>query len=59
MKQGIAILILVVGVLLLISAIPYSILVEPGGKVIYRIDGIINPLEVRRVILDQLGRDYN
>jgi thiol-disulfide isomerase/thioredoxin len=38
--------------------VPYTILVAPGGKVIYRKANSIEPLEVRRVIADFLGRTY-
>ena len=40
------------------GAIPYTLLVEPGGKVIYRRDGMINPLELKKVIVGYLGRYY-
>lgn len=38
--------------------IPYTMLVAPGGEVVYRHAGIIDPLEVRRAIIGQLGRYY-
>src|SRR5439155_7887755 len=38
--------------------LPYTLLIEPGGKVIYRKVGAIDPLEVRRKIVDSLGRTY-
>jgi peroxiredoxin len=38
--------------------IPYTLLVAPGGKVIYRKSGAIDPIEVRRTIVDFLGRTY-
>jgi thiol-disulfide isomerase/thioredoxin len=38
--------------------IPYTILIAPGGKVIYRATNQIDPLEVRRAIADHLGRTY-
>jgi hypothetical protein len=38
--------------------LPHTVLIAPGGKVIYRSDGPIKPLEVRRAIVDQLGRTY-
>lgn len=38
--------------------LPYTLLIAPGGKVIYRKDGPIEPLEVRRAIVDVLGRTY-
>jgi peroxiredoxin len=38
--------------------LPYTMLVAPGGEVIYRHDGIIDPLEVKRAIVEQLGRYF-
>jgi peroxiredoxin len=38
--------------------IPYTILIAPGGKVIYRAVNEVDPLEVRRAIVDHLGRTY-
>jgi thiol-disulfide isomerase/thioredoxin len=42
------------------GAIPYTLLVEPGGKVVYRQMGPIDPLEVKRAIVDHelIGRYY-
>ena len=38
--------------------VPYTILIAPGGKVIYRHGGPIDPLEVKRAIVAYLGRTY-
>jgi peroxiredoxin len=38
--------------------VPYTILVAPGGKVIYRKSGAVDPLEVKRAIVGYLGRTY-
>lgn len=38
--------------------LPYTILIDPDGKVIYRKMGPIEPLDVRRAIVKQLGRTY-
>jgi thiol-disulfide isomerase/thioredoxin len=38
--------------------IPYTLLVAPGGEVLYRHAGIIDPLEVKKVIIAQLGRYF-
>jgi peroxiredoxin len=38
--------------------LPHTLLVEPGGKVIYRKTGQIDPREVRKAIADRLGRTY-
>jgi thiol-disulfide isomerase/thioredoxin len=40
------------------GALPHTILVAPGGKIIYRHTGLIDPLEVKRAIVSQLGRYY-
>jgi hypothetical protein len=33
-----------------------TLLIEPGGKVVYRKEGAIDPLELRRAMVDKLGR---
>jgi peroxiredoxin len=38
--------------------VPHTMLIAPGGKVIYRKTGQIDPLEVKRAIADYLGRTY-
>ena len=38
--------------------LPYTLLVAPGGKVLYRKSGAIDPLEVKRAIVDSIGRTY-
>lgn len=38
--------------------LPHTLLVAPGGKVIYRKTGLIEPLAVRRAIVEHLGRTY-
>ena len=38
--------------------IPYTLLVAPGGKIVYRKSGPIDPLALRRAIVDVLGRTY-
>jgi peroxiredoxin len=40
------------------GGIPYTILVKPGGEIIYRHVGIIEPLELKKAIVDYLGRTY-
>jgi peroxiredoxin len=37
---------------------PYTLLIAPGGKVLKRWVGVIEPLEVKRAIVAQLGRVY-
>ena len=38
--------------------VPYTILVAPGGKILYRKTGAIDPLEVKRAVVNYLGRTY-
>ena len=38
--------------------LPHTVLIAPGGKIVYRSAGEIKPLDVRRAIVDQLGRTY-
>ncbi|MFY0650852.1 MAG: redoxin domain-containing protein [Cyclobacteriaceae bacterium] len=42
------------------GALPYSVLVEPGGKVVYKIMGSIDPLELKRAIVNHpsIGRYF-
>ncbi|MFO0897029.1 MAG: redoxin domain-containing protein [Pirellulales bacterium] len=38
--------------------LPHTVLIAPGGKVLYRHTGGVEPLAVRRAIVDFLGRTY-
>ncbi len=38
--------------------VPHTLLIAPGGKVIYRHTGEIDPLEVKKAIVGSLGRTY-
>jgi thiol-disulfide isomerase/thioredoxin len=38
--------------------VPYTMLIAPGGKVVYRKSGAIDPLELKRAIVGQVGRTY-
>ncbi len=38
--------------------VPYTILVSPEGKVVYRKTGAFDALELKRAIVDQIGRTY-
>jgi peroxiredoxin len=38
--------------------VPYTLVVAPGGKILYRKSGAIDPLEVKREIVSHLGRTY-
>ncbi len=40
------------------GSIPYTVIIKPGGEIIYRHPGHIDPLEVKRVIIGYLGRYY-
>ena len=42
----------------LLGGVPYIILIEPGGKVIYRRVGLIEPLELKKNIVEYVGRYY-
>ncbi len=38
--------------------LPFTLLIEPGGKVLYRKTGAIDALALKRAIVGQLGRTY-
>ncbi len=38
--------------------VPYTLVIAPGGKVLYRKTGEIEPLDVKRAIVEHLGRTY-
>jgi peroxiredoxin len=38
--------------------LPYTLFIAPGGKIIYGKQGLIDPLELKRVIAENLGRIY-
>ena len=40
------------------GAIPYTLLIKPGGELLDRRLGMIDPLEVRQTIVESLGRTY-
>jgi peroxiredoxin len=40
------------------GAIPYTLLIKPGGEILHRHVGMIEPLELRKTIVDYLGRTY-
>lgn len=40
------------------GGIPYTVIIKPGGEIIYRQVGMIDPLEVKKVIVGYLGRYY-
>ena len=38
--------------------LPHTLVIAPGGKVLYRKTGSIDPLEVKRAVVSYLGRTY-
>lgn len=40
------------------GSIPYTLLIKPGGEIVYKANGAINSLEVRKAIIKELGRYY-
>lgn len=40
------------------GALPYTMLIEPGGKIIYKTQGSIVPSELKKIIVNSLGRYY-
>jgi peroxiredoxin len=40
------------------GSLPYTIFVGPGGKIIYSKPGIIDPLQLKKVIVENIGRIY-
>jgi len=40
------------------GGIPYTVIVQPGGDVIYRRLGIVDPLELKKTVVGYLGRYY-
>jgi peroxiredoxin len=38
--------------------VPHTVLIAPGGKIVYRKSGAIEPVEVRKQIVDFIGRTY-
>jgi thiol-disulfide isomerase/thioredoxin len=40
------------------GVLPYTILIEPGGRIVFTREGVIDPLETKRAIVDIIGRTY-
>jgi peroxiredoxin len=40
------------------GAIPYTLLIAPGGEIVYTHEGIIDPLEVKKEIIKKIGRFF-
>jgi len=41
------------------GSLPYTVLLAPGGKVLYSKPGLIDPLELKKLIADSMGRAFN
>ncbi len=41
------------------GALPYTVLVGPGGKILYSKQGTIDPLKMKKAIVEVLGRYYD
>jgi hypothetical protein len=39
------------------AAVPYTMLIRPGGQVVFKRQGKINPLEMKRLIISNLADD--
>jgi peroxiredoxin len=42
------------------GALPYTLLIEPGGKIVYRKQDTINPAQMKKLIVEEkyIGRYY-
>lgn len=40
------------------GGLPYTMLIAPGGKVVYRKQGQVDPMELKQVIADRVGRTF-
>lgn len=40
------------------GSLPYTILLAPGGKVLYSKQGLIDPLELKKLIVNSMGRVF-
>jgi peroxiredoxin len=38
--------------------IPHTVLIAPGGRIVYRHSGAIEPIEVRKAVVEHIGRTY-
>lgn len=41
------------------GTLPHTVILAPGGEIVYRVSGEIDPDEVKRVIVEKLGRWYS
>jgi peroxiredoxin len=42
----------------MLGGLPYTLLIQPGGKIAYRRLGLIEPLELKKEIVEYVGRYY-
>ncbi|MEO8472069.1 MAG: redoxin domain-containing protein [Chryseolinea sp.] len=40
------------------GSLPYTLFIAPGGKVIYGRQGLIDPLELKKIVAENIGRIY-
>lgn len=40
------------------GSLPYTLFIAPGGKIIYGKPGLIDPLELKKIIVENIGRIY-
>ena len=40
------------------GSLPYTLFIAPGGKVLYSKQGVIDPLEMKRLVANSIGRIY-
>jgi thiol-disulfide isomerase/thioredoxin len=40
------------------GSLPYTLFIAPGGKILYAKQGLIEPLELKKLIADSIGRVY-
>lgn len=42
------------------GSLPFTVLIAPGGEIVYKVEGVIDPLELKRAIVDHplIGRYY-
>ena len=40
------------------GSLPYTLFIAPGGKIIYGKQGLIEPLELKKIIVENIGRIY-
>lgn len=41
------------------GALPYTLIIKPGGEIIYKKQGEIEPLHIKKVIVEYIGRYYD